>query len=187
MKKEELKMKKEIPTGVDNTNRRTWDREVFLKKSEERQKKELELVDEDNKRKTSLPIPPSEGAFYCSKCECAIKDSSNYLDHINGKKHLRLLGMSLRPERSTLDQVKERLNNAKNKTNEVKTKEPYDFEKRMKDLKEAEEKKKQEWKQKQKDKKIKERDEKKQKELESELDPDILVFGLPTGFGSSKK
>jgi len=51
----------------------------------------------------------------------------------------------------------------KNKTNEVKTKEPYDFEKRMKDLKEAEEKKKQEWKQKQKDKKIKERDEKKTK------------------------
>jgi U4/U6.U5 tri-snRNP component SNU23 len=34
-----------------------------------------------------------------------VKDSANFLDHINGKKHQRALGMSMRVERATLDQV----------------------------------------------------------------------------------
>ncbi|KAI9895525.1 hypothetical protein PsorP6_018979 [Peronosclerospora sorghi] len=50
--------------------------------------------------------------YYCEVCECSLKDSMAYLDHINGKKHLRKLGYSMRVERSTVDQVKNRLQSA---------------------------------------------------------------------------
>ena len=46
-----------------------------------------------------------EGSYYCSVCECALRDSANYLAHINGRKHNRMLGMSMRAERSTLAEV----------------------------------------------------------------------------------
>ena len=50
-----------------------------------------------------------EGSYYCSVCECALRDSANYLAHINGRKHNRMLGMTMRAERSTLGEVRARL------------------------------------------------------------------------------
>ena len=38
-------------------------------------------------------------------CECVLRDSQSYLDHINGKYHNRALGMNMVVERSTADQV----------------------------------------------------------------------------------
>ncbi len=38
-------------------------------------------------------------------CDCFLKDSLTYLDHINGKKHQRYLGYSMRIEKSTTEEV----------------------------------------------------------------------------------
>ena len=46
-----------------------------------------------------------QAGYYCSVCDCILRDSASYLDHINGKYHNRALGMSMRVERSTADQV----------------------------------------------------------------------------------
>lgn len=52
----------------------------------------------------------SENGFYCEVCDCIVKDSLNYLDHVNGKRHNRNLGISLKKfTDSTFEEVKEML------------------------------------------------------------------------------
>ena len=43
--------------------------------------------------------------WHCRVCDCFLKDSLTYLDHINGKKHQRYLGYSMRVEKSTAEEV----------------------------------------------------------------------------------
>merc|ERR1712014_534951 len=51
--------------------------------------------------------------FYCSilkkVCQCLLKDSLTYLDHINGKWHQRALGLTMRVEKSGVEKVRERI------------------------------------------------------------------------------
>lgn len=47
--------------------------------------------------------------WHCKVCDCFLKDSLTYLDHINGRKHQRNLGYSMRVERSTKGQVLSKL------------------------------------------------------------------------------
>eukprot|EP00919_Chromeraceae_sp_WS-2016_P010107 GHVR01023711.1.p1 GENE.GHVR01023711.1~~GHVR01023711.1.p1 ORF type:complete len:236 (+),score=88.06 GHVR01023711.1:176-883(+) len=58
---------------------------------------------------TASTPKPYQGGFWCDTCECLIKDSLAWLDHINGRRHNKLLGFSMRVDNVTVGQVKRKL------------------------------------------------------------------------------
>ncbi|WFD32038.1 U4/U6.U5 snRNP associated protein [Malassezia sp. CBS 17886] len=73
--------------------------------------------------------------FYCKTCNRMCKDSVGYLDHINGRTHLRRLGQTTHVARATLDQVRARIHAVREERALGKTaEERYDFDKRLQQI-----------------------------------------------------
>eukprot|EP00002_Diphylleia_rotans_P013913 TRINITY_DN270_c0_g2_i1.p1 TRINITY_DN270_c0_g2~~TRINITY_DN270_c0_g2_i1.p1 ORF type:complete len:201 (-),score=55.76 TRINITY_DN270_c0_g2_i1:425-1027(-) len=196
---------KSNPVGVDSTFRRKWDTSKYegvqYEDSDDDQPKKpanwgvrraplqgrVEKVDIDsNVGKTVIvsnqtPLRQQAG-YYCDVCDCLVKDSMNYLDHINGRNHQRALGMSMRVERSTVDQVKNRLQMAKKKSTEKIVSE--DVEDRLR-RRAAEEEEKKRMK---KDKKSESRAQDEDNAVgDGDADEAVMAALGFGGFGSSKK
>lgn len=79
-------------------------------------------------------------------CDCILRDSASYLDHINGKYHNRALGMTMRVEQKGLDAVQGRLAMHRQRRDEAKRQDyvPDGFEKRVEDAEERERQEKEE-------------------------------------------
>ncbi|KAI9002401.1 hypothetical protein BC832DRAFT_119472 [Gaertneriomyces semiglobifer] len=161
--------------GGDTGFRRKWDLEEYRKKAEDREKglvdkdkkgkekqKPKDQSDEpepellrardtpidltSSLNKTQLVDPSQAPGFYCETCDCTLKDSVAYLDHINGRKHQQNLGMSMKVERSTVEQVRKRLEILKRKKEGTLVTETFDerLERRRREEREEKERKKNE-------------------------------------------
>ncbi|KAF3967712.1 hypothetical protein CMV_008303 [Castanea mollissima] len=193
--------------GVDNTFRRKFDREEYLERARERERQEeesrskskskgppvqrkplkhrdyeVDLESRLGKTQVVTPVAPlsQQAGYYCSVCKCVVKDSANYLDHINGKKHQRALGMSMRVERASVDQVKQRFEVLKKRRVPGSFTE-QDLDERILKQQEEEEERKRQRREKKKEKK------KEVAEEETEIDPDVAAMMGFGGFTSSKK
>lgn len=196
------------PVGVDNTFRRKFNREEYLERAREREQQEeegrtkpkgkappvqrkplkhrdyeVDLESRLGKTQVVTPIAPlsQQAGYYCSVCECVVKDSANYLDHINGKKHQRALGMSMRVERASLQQVQDRFEKLKKQKVAGSFSEQDLDDRIMKQQQEEEERKRQRRERK------KEKKKEKAAEEEPDVDPDVAAMMGFGGFRSSSK
>lgn len=137
--------------------------------------------------------------WHCKVCDCFLKDSHAYLDHINGKKHQRNLGYSMRVEKSTTSQVKERLAQLAKEREEANNKgkeEPTNFEEvvKAKDGEALKRKEERARKREERKKRIEQQEQKQQEEEEEEEDveeeelhPDMAAMMGFAGFGGGNK
>ena len=133
-----------------------------------------------------------QGGFYCSVCDCRMADSQSYLDHINGKRHHRLLGMSMKTERANVEQVKDRLKAAAERRKRPQLSAGEDYDARLARLMEEDEELREQRKRRKLERKVAAKEEKKQAQEEEEAaeaegaNPDMLAMMGFSGFGGGK-
>ncbi|KAK4054211.1 U4/U6.U5 snRNP associated protein [Microbotryomycetes sp. JL201] len=86
---------------------------------------------------------PGQPGFYCDVCKRTLKDSLRYLEHINGRSHLRRLGQTTKVAKSTLNDVRLKIAQLREQTAAATESKKYDFANRIKEIKQAEQKSKQ--------------------------------------------
>mmetsp|Transcript_22398 Transcript_22398/g.33374 ORF Transcript_22398/g.33374 Transcript_22398/m.33374 type:complete len:206 (-) Transcript_22398:156-773(-) len=147
-----------------------------------RREQQIDIRAKLNKREmvSSTGALSEQGGYYCATCECLLKDSSTYLSHINGRRHQRRLGMTMRAERATLQEVRDRLQFHKRKREDAEDS-IKGVEARLKKYDAALKKKK-----KKKKKKAKEAEKAAEEELTEEQKA-MKAAGFSFAFGGSKK
>jgi U4/U6.U5 tri-snRNP component SNU23 len=112
--------------GKDSMGRRVWDKDYFKSKYEasllaEPPKKIMKGPSENLKTRSgdlglesklsgrlvidTTSSMPQQGGFFCEVCDCLLRDSRAYLDHINGRSHNRMLGMTMNVAKVTVERV----------------------------------------------------------------------------------
>ena len=145
--------------------------------------------------------------WHCSVCDCFLKDSHTYLDHINGRKHQRALGFSMRVERSTESDLMGKLGRLQQDKKKKQASEQEDivvnYDKLVKDRDEEERLRKEERQRKRKERrKLQKQKEKgsdepqpeqgdnEEEETETDetggIDPDMAAMMGFSGFGTTK-
>ncbi|KAJ2616108.1 U4/U6.U5 snRNP associated protein [Coemansia sp. RSA 1365] len=69
--------------------------------------------------------------FYCKVCDVTVKDSLSYLDHINGKKHQRVLNRSMTVATETVEDVVAKLQSLRQARIRQMAPSNYDFRKQV--------------------------------------------------------
>eukprot|EP00051_Salpingoeca_urceolata_P029261 m.489422 g.489422 ORF g.489422 m.489422 type:complete len:204 (-) comp26729_c0_seq1:40-651(-) len=197
---------------VDATARRTWDKEEYERRAKERLENEgveevekapkptallkqrkfkLDLESNVGKTKTISSMNEKTGGYYCSACDCTLKDSMVFLDHINGIKHQQNMGMSMNVERSTVAQVRERIEwnrkRIKDKQAEKAKAKDFDFDTHIAALQEEAELKKKHKKEQKRERKLAKTRKTDDNAPQAEFDPEMAAMMGFSGFGSTKK
>ncbi|KAI0268742.1 hypothetical protein BC834DRAFT_867001 [Gloeopeniophorella convolvens] len=131
---------------------------------------------------------PGQPGFHCETCNRTYKDSVGYLDHVNGRAHLRALGQTTRIERSTLEQVRAKIAFLRAQTKEASQAKAFDFDQRLAEIRDKELAVRAEKKAAKKAERDKARLELAQDAAAMQVDPDgmLSMMGF-AGFGTSKK
>merc|ERR1740130_1962355 len=124
---------------IDTMGRKAWDKEFYMNKAKDnimfgperigkrkdpviplpasqrtflqmrKQNMDLDKNLGQHRVVTTHTIKPMQGGYWCSVCECLLKDSSTYLDHVNGRRHNRNLGMNMKVDKIGIDRIKDKL------------------------------------------------------------------------------
>jgi U4/U6.U5 tri-snRNP component SNU23 len=147
-------------------------------------------LDDDATGSIKEGITKTGVGWHCKVCDCFLKDSHTYLDHINGRKHQRNLGYSMRVEKSTTSQIKEKLAQlAKEKNTIIEEEEPTNYEYIVKAKDEEAAKRKEERARKREERKKRMQQEKEEEEEEESegIHPDMAAMMGFAGFGGESK
>lgn len=116
-KKAKERLDAELALEEEREERKTAPQPIVQRAPLQRRTEELRLAKFVNTRQivtgAQAIAGQMAGAYHCKVCDCVLRDHQNYLLHINGKKHNRMLGMSMRAERATVEEVRARLSSFK--------------------------------------------------------------------------